>query len=458
MTNAFSESESSGRRIFSVSELNAAIKRILEDRFPFIWVIGEISNFRIPASGHYYFTLKDDRSQVGAVMFRGQNRELRFKPEDGITIVGLGRISAYEPRGTYQIIFEYIEPKGIGALQVAFEQLKRRLSDEGLFDARFKKPIPFLPRRIGLITSPTGAVVHDVIHILFRRFPNVQLDIFPVKVQGDEAAFQIVDALESLNRRCLSDVIILARGGGSLEDLQAFNSEAVARAVFASAIPVISAVGHEVDVTISDFVADLRAPTPSAAAELAVPEKVRLADRISDLTLVINRGMYRYIEKKRQIVKELAKRIADPKKRVDDNRLRLDDLTIRLVHIMIRDMRQRRERCRWRHDSLMSKTPLLRVAKAKDERHQLEHQLLKQMANIYQSKWREIRECDTRLKSLDPKSILQRGYSITRTIPDARVVRDENEVAVDQQLEIVLAKGMLTCRVERKSADGKENV
>ena len=262
-------------RIYTVSELTSDLKDILEKTYPFIWIFGEISNFNVPVSGHFYFTVKDEHAQINAVMFRNQNRNLKFKPEDGISITGLGRITVYEPRGTYQIIFEYLEPKGTGAIQLAFEQLKKRLADEGLFDEKHKKPLPFLPGKISIITSPTGAVVHDILKIIDRRFSNLHLEIVPVKVQGYGAEDEIISAIEMINARCDSDVAILARGGGSLEDFHAFNSEAVARAVFASKIPIISAVGHETDFSITDFVADFRAPTPSAAAELGSSFKER---------------------------------------------------------------------------------------------------------------------------------------------------------------------------------------
>ena len=286
----------SQRRIHTVSELTAKVKVLLEDNFPFIWICGEISNFRVPASGHFYFTLKDEKAQINTVMFRSQNRNLKFEPEDGMSVTGLGRISLYEPRGTYQIILEYIEPEGTGAIQLAFEQLKARLSAEGLFDEKHKKPLPFLPRKISIITSPTGAVVHDILKIINRRFSNIHIEIIPVKVQGSGAESEIVSGLDMINTRSDSDVTILSRGGGSLEDLHAFNSEDVARAIFSSKIPIISAVGHETDFTIADFVADLRASTPSAAAELAVPHKIDLSRRVAELTTTLTVRFSRYIK------------------------------------------------------------------------------------------------------------------------------------------------------------------
>jgi exodeoxyribonuclease VII large subunit len=446
------------RRIFSVSELTASIKSLLEDQFPFIWISGEISNFRIPSSGHFYFTLKDERSQVSAVMFRGHNRNLRFDLEDGLAVVGLGRISVYEPRGTYQVIFEYIEPKGVGALQLAFEKLKNRLSEEGLFDARFKNEIPYLPQHISLITSPTGAVVHDIIHILFRRYPNIILEILPVKVQGNDAADQITEALYFLNERGASDIIILARGGGSLEDFQAFNSESVARGVFSSRIPVISAVGHEIDYTISDFTADLRAPTPSAAAELVVPVKSDLVKRTADETSSLIHAMNDFLDGRRRVLKDLQRRLIDPKKQVDDWRLKLDDLTSRFTGAAIRNLRRQREKLDWRRASLVSGNPLPHVHKVKDRLYQIDSNLFNLITNMIEMNERRVSEIKARLNALNPTAILQRGYSITRTIPGEAVIRDADGVAVHQHLEVLLAKGRLTCRVERKMVNGKENV
>ena len=288
------------RKIYTVSELNALIKSLLEQQFPFVWVVGEISNFRIPLSGHFYFTLKDEASQLNAVMFRGQHRQLKFEPEDGMRVTGMGRLSVYEPRGSYQIILEYLEPSGVGGLQIAYEKLKARLADEGLFDQQYKKPLPFLPHKMALITSPSGAVVHDMLNIIDRRFSNTQIEIFPVKVQGTGAEEEIVEALRMLNDRIGVDLGILARGGGSLEDLQAFNSERVARAIFASKIPIIAAIGHETDYTIADFVADLRAPTPSAAAELAVPIKYELLQKVKDISADLKYRVRHTIERSRK--------------------------------------------------------------------------------------------------------------------------------------------------------------
>jgi len=272
-----------GKYIYKVSELTSHIKIILEGSFPHIWVEGEISNFKSPLSGHFYFTLKDNRSELRCVFFKGNNEKIRFDIKDGIQVISYGRISVYEKQGLYQLYVSRVEPKGIGALQLAFEQLKERLFKEGLFDESRKKPIPVVPDRIGIVTSPTGAAIRDMLHVLKKRFTNVKILISPVKVQGDSAREEIAIAISDFNKLGNVDVIIVGRGGGSLEDLWPFNEEIVARAIYDSKIPVISAVGHEIDWTISDFVADLRAPTPSVAAECVIAKKGQLTERLESL-------------------------------------------------------------------------------------------------------------------------------------------------------------------------------
>ena len=355
------------RRIYTVSELTSEIKGILEKTYPFIWIYGEISNLNIPASGHFYFTVKDEHAQISAVMFRNQNRSLKFKPEDGISIAGLGRISVYEPRGTYQIIFEYIEPKGTGAIQLAFEQLKKRLADEGLFDNDHKKPLPFLPKKISILTSPTGAVVHDILNIIDRRFSNIYLEIVPVKVQGYGAEDEIISAIEMINDRCDSDVAILARGGGSLEDFHAFNSEDVARAVFASKIPIISAIGHETDFSITDFVADFRAPTPSAAAEIAIPVKKELSRKITDLSEVLKTRFLWYFGHLQTVLKDMSYRLVHPNRKITDLRLKTDDMLGRLNRSVKNSLLKHQERFWWRIERLMSNTPSIQMQLLKDK-------------------------------------------------------------------------------------------
>ncbi len=437
-------------RIYTVSELTSEIKGILEKTYPFIWIYGEISNFNIPASGHFYFTVKDEHAQINAVMFRNQNRSLKFQPEDGISITGLGRISVYEPRGTYQIIFEYIEPKGTGAIQLAFEQLKKRLADEGLFDEKHKNPLPFLPQKISIITSPTGAVVHDILKVMDRRFSNLHLEIVPVKVQGDGAENEIISAIEMINARCDSDVAILARGGGSLEDFHAFNSENVARAVFASKIPIISAIGHETDFCITDFVADFRAPTPSAAAEIAIPFKKELSRKITDISEVLTTRFLWYFGHLQAVLKEMSNRLIHPNRKITDLRLKTDDMLGRLNRSFKNSLLKHQERFWWRMERLISNNPSIKIRLLKDKLN-IKNSNIKIYIQILLSKKRSIlRELEAKLHTLSPEAILARGYSITRTIPDAAVIRDPQEVSIGQDLEVMVAKGAFICSVKRK--------
>lgn len=438
------------RRIYSVSELTADIKSLLEENFPLIWISGEISNFRVPVSGHFYFTLKDENAQISAVMFRPQNRNLKFDPDDGISVTGLGRISVYEPRGSYQIILEYLEPAGVGAIQVAFEKLKARLAEEGLFDVKYKKSLPFLPHKISIITSPTGAVVHDILKIITRRFPNLQLEIVPVKVQGEGAEEQITNAFDMLHARGDADVIILARGGGSLEDLHAFNSENVARAIFYSTIPVISAVGHETDFSIADFVADLRAPTPSAAAELVAPLRQDLKQKQQELAMILTFRFLRYIELLQATISGFAIRLVDPRKKIGDFRLRTDDLTSRLVRIFMNKIAQKRERLEWRIENLYKNSPLIKAQEYDEKLEQMHCNLLTYIRIYIEKKSFSSRELTAKLHTLSPNAILDRGYSITRTVPDGVIVKDPKAVHMGQDLELTLAKGALICRVKGK--------
>ena len=443
-------SDSHQRRIYTVSELTFKVKKLLEESYPFVWINGEISNFRVPASGHYYFTLKDEAAQINAVMFRNQNRTLIFDPEDGMNITGLGRISVYEPRGTYQIIFEYLEPKGTGAIQLAFEQLKTRLFEEGLFDEAHKTPLPFLPKKISIITSPTGAVVHDILKIINRRFSNLQIEIIPVKVQGDGAEHEIVSAIEMLNLRSNSDLAILARGGGSLEDFHAFNAEIVARAIFASNIPIISAVGHETDFCIADFVADLRAPTPSAAAELAVPLKQDLLKRVSELSTLIGMRFVRNLEDLQFRVQEMSNRLVHPNRKIIDLRLKLDDLMTRLVKTFNKTIVQQHKGVKWQTERLFANNPLVRTKFLKDKLDLKHGNLLNYKDIFINTKRFLLREAMAGLHALSPEATLSRGYSITRTIPDAAVVRDPKKVSIGQDLEVTVAKGLLICKVKGK--------
>ena len=453
-----SQTDSSQNIIYTVSKLTAALKAVLEENFPFAWVTGEISNFNVPLSGHYYFTLKDEQAQISAVMFRGQNRNLKFIPADGMNVTGLGRISLYAPRGAYQIIFEYLEPKGIGEIQIAFEQLKTRLSAEGLFDEKYKQKLPFLPQKIVIITSPSGAVVHDIIRVAQRRFPNIHIQIIPVKVQGEGADKEIASALELLNRQEDVDLAILARGGGSLEDLNAFNSEMVARSIFASEIPVVSAIGHETDFTIADFVADLRAPTPSAAAELAIPLKHELMRHCRELKNDIIKNGYNRINEIRERVGQLESRLADPRKKLQENRLKVDDLLLRLIRLTTNSMARKGELTSWWTDRLRIKNPRIHVHKLKEKVDILLYNLQYYLKISLNKKTSKLEAQAAKLSVLSPAAILERGYSITRTIPGKTVVRSSESVEIGQDLDILLARGSLACRIERKSINGQKDI
>ncbi len=437
------------RKVYTVSELTRDIKELLEERYPFIWISGEISNASKSPSGHLYFTLKDEQSRIQCVMFRGQLQNIQFEIENGLSVTGLGRISVYEPRGAYQLIFEYVEPQGIGALQIAFEQLKEKLAAEGLFDERHKKPLPFLPRKISLITSPTGAVVHDILKVAQRRYPNVHLEIVPVKVQGQGADDEIMAAFDRIHDRKDTDLIILARGGGSIEDLAPFNAENVARAIFASEFPVISAVGHETDFSIADFVADLRAPTPSAAAELALPVKDELLRRCHDLQLNLKSMFYTYVEHLRYVVDEKSKRLINPKKKIADTCLKLDDLVQRLILTTHKSNQQQHKRIDWWTDRLYANSPTNQLQRLKEKLSQTRIHLSKYIDVYLSDKKSCIQDLRTRLTALSPASILSRGYSITQTIPDSDIVRDSASVSPGQELKVIVAKGSMVVGVKR---------
>ena len=443
---------------YTISGLTAGLKSLLEKNFPLVWISGEISNFSMPVSRHFYFTLKDSKAQISAVMFRGLNRRLSFMPENEMSITGMGRISVYEPRGTYQLILEYMEPEGTGALLLAFEKLKARLSEEGLFDEKHKSPIPFLPKKISVLTSPTGAVVHDIIKVVTRRFPNIHIEIIPVKVQGYFAEDEIVAGLELINSRAGgdtgADVAILARGGGAVEDLAPFNSERVARAIFACKIPLISAVGHETDFTIADFVSDLRAPTPSAAAEIIVPLRDELFKKYLNFTENLRRVSLQYHRNKYTLLNNLSKRLIDPKRKIQDSRLKTDDFTTRLIRIFSSYLQQKRKLLAWQVDILHANNPLTRIKNFNGKHAQIHNNLLTYLKINLNNKHSQLRELTTRLQSLNPSAILKRGYSITRTIPDSIVVSNSEAVCLGQKLEVLMAKGSLICRVEGKSNNG----
>jgi exodeoxyribonuclease VII large subunit len=438
------------RRILTVSQLTAEIKDILESSFEEVWVEGEISNLRRPPSGHLYFTLKDEKSQIRGVLFKQQSRYLRFELEDGQHVICWGRVGIYEKRGEYQLILDYVEPKGIGSLQLAFEQLKGRLAEEGLFNEERKRPLPMLPHRIGIVTSPTGAVIRDMLHILRRRFENIEVVLYPVKVQGAGAADEIAQGIGYLGEQGGVDVIIVGRGGGSLEDLWAFNEEAVARAIFASPVPVISAVGHETDFTIADFVADVRAPTPSAAAEIAVREKGDLLRMLSDRVTRMGREMDHFLARSREQIIGVEGKIRDPRRRIEENRLRLDEYWGRLATMVQRTWRENRERAARVLQILLAQNPLHEIRTLREGLSQLNKRLQGDAVALVDSKRTGWEKQIARLDAMSPLAILQRGYSISRRLPDGLILRDAAEVRMNGQVAVRLHRGELICRVEGK--------
>ncbi len=392
------------RSILTVSELNQLVKGTLERELDSFWVVGEISNYRVPPSGHCYFTLKDNNSQLSAVMFRSYAQGLGFQPENGMEVLCFGRVSLYPARGDLQLYVESVEPRGQGALYLAFEQLKKRLWEEGLFDEERKKPLPVLPRSIGIVTSPRGAALRDMLRILGDRFPERRVVIRPVKVQGEGAAQEIAEGIRDIVESGLVEVVIVGRGGGSLEDLWAFNEEIVARAIFASTVPVVSAVGHEIDFTIADFVADHRAPTPTAAAEMVVPRQTDLMAQTLSFEARVIRAFQGAISIQRDRWERLGRRLVDPTRRLRENQIRLDELSLSLWR-------------RFQNSLDRYKDRLAPVA--------------------------------ARLGSLSPLAVLERGYSIVYKMPDGRIVKDSGSVKAGDLLRITFASGSSLARVEK---------
>ena len=423
------------RRVYSVAELSAAIRAVLDSQFQDIWVAGEISGVKLASSGHYYFTLKDERAQLRCVCFRAQARLLRFKPQDGIAALARGRIDVYEPRGEYQLLVEALEPQGYGALQLAFEQLKTKLAQEGLFDAARKRPLPKLPGRIGIVTSPTGAVIRDMLQILERRFPGLHIRVYPAQVQGAGSIEEVTAGIDWFSASGWPDVVIVARGGGSLEDLWTFNEEAVARAIARSAVPVVSAIGHETDVTISDFVADLRAPTPSAAAELVVPARQQIFERI-DGTRV-------------RLEKETRYRLADAARRLHERGLE------RVASVLQRSLGRRLQRVDELDFRLRSLDPRFRLATAR-RRLEVVSAALGERVRLRMSRERaRLDSLAAQLAGLSPLSILERGYAIVQD-QAGRVVKDARTAPMKTLLDVRLAKGSLRARVTRSTPEPKE--
>ena len=406
-------SNTGDRQIFSVSELNRSVRHLLETQLPMLWVEGEISNFARPASGHWYLTLKDGQAQVRCAMFRNSNMRVNFKPGNGTQVLVRGRVGLYEGRGDYQLIIEHMEEAGFGALQRQFDELKQKLASEGLFEASHKRPMPESVSHIGVITSPTGAAVKDILSVLKRRFPSIKVSIFPTAVQGEQAAGQIVEALKTAQvSQC--DAIICGRGGGSLEDLWPFNEESVARAIFASEIPIISAVGHEIDFTIADFVADLRAPTPSAAAELISPDGEDMLNQFEGFEVLLAEAMARTTQQLRQQITNLHKRLQHPGRKLQEQAQHLDHLDIRLRRAISSKLQQQR----YQMDTVQDKLSRVHPADTIVNRQQLVAEYLKRMSRgiVQKLETKKIKTAQAMhlLDTVSPLKTLGRGYSIIR--------------------------------------------
>jgi len=445
--------------VFTVTELTGAIKNHLESGFGIIWVTGEISNLRRPASGHVYFTLKDEDSQIRVVAFRNTAGRIGFDLEDGLQIACRGKLTVYAARGEYQIIIDAAEPKGFGALQMAFEQLKKRLGKEGLFDASHKKGIPFLPGKIGVVTSPSGAAVRDILNITGRRFPSIDITIAPAAVQGTEAPMEICDAISDLHSTDV-DVIIVTRGGGSLEDLFCFNDERVARAIHSSRIPVISAVGHEIDFTIADFVADLRAPTPSAAAELVVPDRKDLIERIRRLQSRLSNARSVSLREFRKRLGVVAEGLRDPRGRISDRRIGLDDWNVRLSGGIRRVLEMREHFFLPANRMLRRLTPTTMIGELRHRSGRITKELDVQ-TRMYVNNLKDMLHRDiSLLDSLSPLSVLKRGFGIVR-LPDGTIVRDVAALSIDDSVDVKVSSGNFTARVTRivqEKKNGREKI
>jgi exodeoxyribonuclease VII large subunit len=442
------------RRIWPVRDLVAQVRELIEQEYGDVWVEGEISNYRPAPSGHVYFTLKDADAQLPIVLFRRQAMLLRFRPEDGLHILVRGRVSVYEQRGQMQLVAETMEPVGAGSLQLAFEQLKERLKAEGLFDAGRKRPLPAFPRTVGIVTSPTGAVIRDFLNIVARRHSGLSVLIFPVSVQGDQAPAEIESAIAQLNSSSLVDLIVLARGGGSLEDLAAFNSETVARAIAASRLPIVSAIGHETDFTIADFTADLRAPTPSAAAELITEAPHKIAEHLATHSHRLERAARFQLLQARQRLTRLPVSRAESRISTLLHRLeqRLDDFSLRLESAVTNQLRLRQAYLADLTAAVLRHDPRQALAQTRERLAACRTRLDRSLERLLQSSASTLSSLDARLHSLSPVAVLDRGYALVLNA-EGSLVRSAEQVAKGDQVTTRLSDGSFTSRVESAASN-----
>lgn len=441
---------SHSEEIFTVSRLNREVRFLLESNFSIVWIEGEISNFMVPNSGHWYFSLKDALAQVKCAMFKPQNRKMGFIPQDGAHVLIKARVSLYEGRGDFQLLVEHMEEAGEGKLRQEFEALKKRLSAAGLFDEAHKKELPAIPKQIGVITSATGAAIRDILSVLKRRFPCAPVIIYPTIVQGETAAPAIVKAIQTANRRSECDVIILARGGGSLEDLWPFNEEIVARAIFQSAIPIISGIGHEIDFTIADFVADQRAPTPSAAAELIAPDKSELLAGLSQEKNRLLRCIKQHLHHAQQQLTWTTKHLAQlhPKRKLAERAQQLDLCEASLVRLQQKLLDQRQTQLHKLESTLLRLTPKHRIRELQHGLHLAQNTLQTKMNLSLQKTRDHFVFLATKLDTLSPLATLKRGYAIATTSKGEHILRKANEVKTGEKIKVKLMEGSLTCSVE----------
>lgn len=482
--------------IYVVSRLVREARAVIEGSFPLVWVEGEISNLAMPASGHIYFTLKDEAAQVRCAMFKGRNRQLRFVPENGMQVLLRVRLTLYEGRGEFQLVVEHMEEAGSGALQRAYEALKHRLGEEGLFDEAHKKPLPSLAKSIGVVSSPNGAAVHDILTVLKRRFPAAQVILYPVAVQGTGSAEQIAEAIALADKRQECDVLIVGRGGGSLEDLWSFNDERVARALFACSIPIISAVGHEIDFTIADFVADVRAATPSAAAELAVPGVADYLQKLQTQYRRLNLLMTHYLQNEQHHLRYLKQRLPQPQMMIsqqmqtidrldqqrhriwqhalDKRRQRLQYLTVRLKHpqskidnqkLRLSGLQQRLNRAIEQRQGLQQKqfskllqrfsshAPSPRIIEQQNRLKQLQSRLYNEIKQCVPLRALKLQQQIRTLSAVSPLNTLERGYSITTTLETGKVITHAQQVELGEHVLVRLQQGQLTCQVQEINND-----
>lgn len=455
VSNLLTESQSENS-VLSIEALNRQIKQLIESDLGLVWVKAEISNFKAHTSGHFYFSLKDSKSQISAVMFRGYNSRLKFKPTDGLEVLVRGRVSVYEPRGSYQIVCEMMEPVGAGALQKAYEQLKEKLKKEGLFEASRKRTLPILPRHVALVTSPTGAAVRDMINVLSRRHKALRITLVPTNVQGESAFNQIIEALEKAYKLVELenvDAIIVGRGGGSIEDLWAFNNELLARKIASSPVPIISAVGHEIDFTIADFVADVRAPTPSAAAELVVKNVHDLSAKVESLSRYLISYFQKRLKMESQKVNGLSARLVDPQRRLQDLNLRNDELWIRLQHSVLTLLERKSLEVKVAFEGLKSPEEIL-----SSKKHQLESATFKIqnfLIRLLERKRARLNSFMSSLDGLSPLKVVERGYSVTTK--NKILIKDISQLNLGDSIRVQLMKGSVQAQVTKIGNEGDKD-